>query len=148
MAGKPEPPLFRETLRRVGGEHPLVVGDRLDTDIAGAHRAGWDSLLVLTGVSGLEDLVAATPELRPTYISPDLAGLGEAHRAPEQDGTRASAGGWTASVDRGRLRVDGDGEPADWWRAVACCRVGAPRRARRAGRHVRAVGAGRGPRVA
>ena len=118
VAGKPEPPLFRETLRRVGGEHPLVIGDRLDTDIEGAHRAGWDSLLVLTGVSGLDDLVAATPELRPTYIAPDLAGLGEPQRAPERDGTRSTAGGWTATVDQGRLAVTGEGDPGDWWRAV------------------------------
>ncbi len=121
VAGKPEPPLFQETLRRVGGEHPLVVGDRLDTDIEGAHNAGWDSLLVLTGVSGLADLVAAPPELRPTYIAQDLAGLGEPHSAAELDGTRATAGGWTASVDRGRLRVDGDGTPDGWWRAVVSC---------------------------
>ena len=43
VAGKPEPPLFEETLRRVGGERPLVVGDRLDTDIEGANNAGYDS---------------------------------------------------------------------------------------------------------
>jgi hypothetical protein len=97
-----------------------VVGDRLDTDIEGAHNTGWDSLLVLTGVSGLEDLAAATPRLRPTYLAADLAGLGEAHRAPEMDGTRASAGGWTAHVDGDALHVAGDGEPGDWWRAVAC----------------------------
>ncbi len=120
VAGKPESPLFEETLRRVGGERPLVVGDRLDTDIEGAHNTGWDSLLVLTGVSGLEDLAAATPRLRPTYLAADLAGLGQAHRAPEMDGTRASAGGWTAHVDGDALVVEGAGEPGDWWRAVAC----------------------------
>ena len=120
VAGKPEPPLFEETLRRVGGDHPLVVGDRLDTDIEGAHNTGWDSLLVLTGVSGLQDLAAATPRLRPTYVAADLAGLGQAHRAPEMDGTRASAGGWTAHVDGDALVVEGAGEPGDWWRVVAC----------------------------
>jgi len=76
--------------------------------------------LVLTGVSGLEDLAAATPRLRPTYLAADLAGLGKAHRAPEMDGTRASAGGWTAHVDGGALQVEGVGEPGDWWRVVAC----------------------------
>jgi len=120
VAGKPEPPLFEETLRRVGGDRPLVVGDRLDTDIEGAHNAGWDSLLVLTGVSGLEELASATPRLRPTYLAADLAGLGEAHQVPVMDGARASAGGWTAHVEGGALRVDGDGEPGDWWRVVAC----------------------------
>jgi glycerol-1-phosphatase len=119
VAGKPEPPLFEETLRRVGGDHPLVVGDRLDTDIEGATNTGWDSLLVLTGVTGLDDLVAAAPRLRPTYLAVDLAGLGTAHRAPELDGTRASAGGWTARVDDGALQVEGAGDAGDWWRAVA-----------------------------
>src|SRR3954464_14719219 len=75
VAGKPEPPLFEETLRRVGGDRPLVVGDRLDTDIEGAHNAGWDSLLVLTGVSGLVEVASAPPRLRPTYLAADLAGL-------------------------------------------------------------------------
>jgi len=53
IAGKPERPLLDETVTRVGGERPLMVGDRLDTDILGAHHAGVDSLLVLTGVTGL-----------------------------------------------------------------------------------------------
>ena len=61
VAGKPEPPLFEETLRRVGGERPLVVGDRLDTDIEGANRVGYDSLLVMTGVTDLATLASAAP---------------------------------------------------------------------------------------
>ncbi len=60
VAGKPQRPLLDETVRRVGGDRPLMVGDRLDTDIEGAHEAEVDSLLVLTGVTGLDDLVAAT----------------------------------------------------------------------------------------
>ncbi|QLQ11829.1 MAG: HAD-IIA family hydrolase [Nocardioidaceae bacterium] len=79
VAGKPEPPLFSESIERVGGQKPLVVGDRLDTDIAGAHRCDLDSLLVLTGVTGLGELIAAPPELRPTYIAADLSGLHTAH---------------------------------------------------------------------
>ncbi len=53
VAGKPMRPLFDETIMRVGGDHPLVIGDRLDTDIEGAVAAGMDSLLVLTGVDDL-----------------------------------------------------------------------------------------------
>ena len=119
VAGKPERPLLDETVRRVGGKHPLMVGDRLDTDIEGARRAGIDSLLVLTGVTGLAELVAARPELRPTYLAPDLAGLLEAHREPELDAGTASLGGWRATVEDSRLRVTGEGEAADWWRVVA-----------------------------
>jgi glycerol 3-phosphatase-2 len=75
VAGKPEPALHRETMLRTGAARPLVVGDRLDTDIEGANRAGVDSLLVLTGVTGLEQLRAAPPEQQPTYASEDLRGL-------------------------------------------------------------------------
>jgi ribonucleotide monophosphatase NagD (HAD superfamily) len=75
VVGKPEPELFAIAARRVGATRPLVVGDRLDTDIEGAVRAGMESLLVLTGVSTAADLLAAPPELRPTYVAPDLAGL-------------------------------------------------------------------------
>nr|WP_179665638.1 HAD-IIA family hydrolase [Nocardioides panaciterrulae] len=119
VAGKPARPLLDETVRRVGGTHPLMVGDRLDTDIAGARNAGVDSLLVLTGVTGLPELVAARPEERPTYLSPDLGGLNEPQPAPEQDGDAWRLGGWAARVAEGRLAVSGDGSVPDWWRVVA-----------------------------
>jgi HAD superfamily hydrolase (TIGR01457 family) len=56
VVGKPEAPLLRAALERAGGGRPLVVGDRLDTDVAGAVRLGWDSALVLTGSSRRDDL--------------------------------------------------------------------------------------------
>lgn len=119
VAGKPMSPLFEETLARVGGQHPLVIGDRLDTDIEGAVTMGWDSLLVLTGVTGLDELVRATPRERPTYIGAGLGALAEAHAAPEVADGEVSLGGWTARVDDGHLVVSGDGAPDDWWRVVA-----------------------------
>ncbi len=88
VAGKPEPPLFEETLRRVGGSLPLVVGDRLDTDIEGANRTGYDSLLVMTGVTGLRELCAATPEARPTYVAADLGALARPQPTIEADDAR------------------------------------------------------------
>lgn len=121
VAGKPLPPLFEETLRRVGGERPLVVGDRLDTDIEGARNAGLDSLLVLTGVTGPAELLGAPPELRPSYLARDLAGLGTAHGAPSTTptGDTVELGGWRASVKEDALVVEGGGDPDDWWRVVA-----------------------------
>ncbi|GAA4718549.1 HAD-IIA family hydrolase [Nocardioides conyzicola] len=119
VAGKPERPLLDETVRRVGGKRPLMVGDRLDTDIEGARRIGLDSLLVLTGVTGLAELVAAPEEVRPTYVAPDLAGLLEPHPAPAQDAEEHHLGGWRGRVDDGRLTVTGDGSPGDWWRVAA-----------------------------
>jgi HAD superfamily hydrolase (TIGR01450 family) len=74
-AGKPERALHDEAVRRSGAVRPLVVGDRLDTDIEGANRVGCDSLLVLTGVTDAAALLAAPPERRPTYVARDLGAL-------------------------------------------------------------------------
>ncbi|KQW49736.1 HAD family hydrolase [Nocardioides sp. Root1257] len=119
VAGKPERPLLDETIRRVGGRRPLMVGDRLDTDIEGARRADIDSLLVLTGVTGLAELTTAAEDVRPTYVAPDLAGLLEAHGVPVLEDGEQRLGGWRGTVAEGRLRVDGDGSVGDWWRVVA-----------------------------
>ncbi len=119
VAGKPERPLLDETIRRVGGERPLMVGDRLDTDIEGARNAGIDSLLVMTGVTGLPELVSATPQLRPTYISQTTEGIFETHAAVGARGGEATLGGWRARVSDGRLEIEGDGSPDDWWRVAA-----------------------------
>lgn len=75
VAGKPAPTLLNDALARGEFERPLVVGDRLDTDIAGANAAGLPSLLVLTGVSTAADMVFAIPEERPDYLAPDLRAL-------------------------------------------------------------------------
>jgi glycerol-1-phosphatase len=120
VAGKPQPPLLDETIRRLGGTKPLMVGDRLDTDIEGANNIGIDSLLVMTGVTGVPELVAAGPELRPTYVAADLEGLFAPHFAPGRDGPAWRCGGWRATVSEGRLEVSGDGSADDWWRTVAC----------------------------
>ena len=119
VAGKPARPLLDETVRRCGGARPLMVGDRLDTDVQGAHTAEVDSLLVMTGVTGLADLVAAVPELRPTYVAADLGGLSTAHPAPEVSDDAVTLGGWCARVSDGAVVLAGAGEPDDWWRVVA-----------------------------
>ena len=119
VAGKPEKALFDETIERVGGEHPLVVGDRLDTDIDGAINAGTDSLAVLTGVSTLQEIVDAAPKHRPTFISADLAGLNETHAEIEYDADRARCGSATALVRDDVVSVeDGDPMSVDALRAV------------------------------
>jgi glycerol 3-phosphatase-2 len=119
VAGKPSRPLLDETVRRVGGERPLMVGDRLDTDIQGAVSAGIDSLLVLTGVTGLPELVSARPGERPSFLSVDLRGLAVAHPEVTVEDGVSSVRGWVACVDGGSLVVGGDGGPDDWWRVVA-----------------------------
>ncbi|MFI9507732.1 HAD-IIA family hydrolase [Nocardia sp. NPDC052566] len=75
VAGKPFAPLMEDALVRAGSRSALVVGDRLDTDIEGANRVGLESLLVLTGVSTLDELKDAPADLIPTYVSESLDAL-------------------------------------------------------------------------
>jgi glycerol 3-phosphatase-2 len=103
VVGKPHAPLFQAACRRAGGERPLVVGDRLDTDIAGAADLGLDSLLVLTGVTSAADLSQAAP--RPTYIGEDLRAL-FADPEPASEAFVSAAG--TRPVEpTSRIRFDG-----------------------------------------
>lgn len=75
VAGKPAPTLMNDALARGHFNSPLAVGDRLDTDIAGANAAGLPSLLVLTGVSTAAEMVYAVAAERPNYVAPDLRSL-------------------------------------------------------------------------
>ncbi len=130
VAGKPEPPLHAESVQRVGAHRPLVVGDRLDTDIEGAVRAGAASLLVLTGVTTPADLLLAGPQHRPRYVSKDLAGLNLSHPDVTPDGAGFRCGGWTASLaaDAGDwLALSGSGDSMDGLRAL-CAAAWAPDR--------------------
>jgi HAD superfamily hydrolase (TIGR01457 family) len=70
VVGKPHAPILLAALERAGGGVPLLVGDRLDTDIAGAAALDWDSLLVMTGITTPEEL-AGSP-IRPSYVGDDL----------------------------------------------------------------------------
>ncbi|MDK9501220.1 HAD hydrolase-like protein [Streptomyces katrae] len=124
VAGKPLPPMHRETVLRTGAERPLVVGDRLDTDIEGAFNGDVDSLLVLTGVTDAVQLLRAEPRHRPTYVDRDLRGLlaGQPEVAEHAGGWRC--GGWTAVHADGGLDVEpaggagGPGDPVDGLRAL------------------------------
>jgi ribonucleotide monophosphatase NagD (HAD superfamily) len=60
-------------LVKAGGGRPLLIGDRLETDIAGATGLGWDSLLVLTGITRREDLIGSP--IAPTFVGADLSAL-------------------------------------------------------------------------
>ena len=70
VAGKPSPTLMRDALARGDFRTPLVVGDRLNTDIAGANAAGLPSLMVLTGVNSARDAVHAVPRTTPDIHRP------------------------------------------------------------------------------
>jgi ribonucleotide monophosphatase NagD (HAD superfamily) len=112
VAGKPDPALHRESVERVVARTPLVVGDRLDTDVLGAVRGGADSLLVLTGVTDRHALLAAARGSRPTYVSSDLRGLTEPHPEVEVDGIAARCRGAVATWQDGHVVVEGAGDDA------------------------------------
>ena len=72
--GKPDPQMFRTALDRLGPGRALVVGDRLDSDLAGAAAAGLDGAIVLTGVTSRAEAEAAS-DPAPVAIAADLGTL-------------------------------------------------------------------------
>jgi glycerol 3-phosphatase-2 len=96
ITGKPDPAMHAECVRRTGARRPLVVGDRLDTDIEGARRADAASLLVLSGVTDAVTLLAAVPEHRPDHLGADASALLAVH--PPVVGTPSGwrCGNWEA----------------------------------------------------
>ena len=123
VTGKPEPAMHREMVTRTSAVRPLIVGDRLDTDIAGATAVGCPSLLVLTGVSSPALAMAAPPEQRATYLGRDLRALLHMHPEPAVSSDRATCGAWAAIVSGRQVELrqvaggDADDE-IDAWRAM------------------------------
>ncbi|ORW53756.1 HAD family hydrolase [Mycobacterium paraense] len=140
VAGKPAPRLLQDAVARGEFRAPLVIGDRLDTDIEGANAARLPSLMVLTGVNTARDAVYADPARRPTYIGHDLRSLHSdgdllavrpqpgwhvdvaeqavtvsANGADEGDGlsvVRAVASAVWGAEDPGSLRIEADDDRA------------------------------------
>ncbi|MEV6348497.1 HAD-IIA family hydrolase [Actinoplanes sp. NPDC051851] len=113
VVGKPQPALFTTAAARNGAGRPLAIGDRLDTDIQGAVGAGMDSLLVLTGVSGPADLLAAPAERRPTFVAADLSGLFRPADRARVPFSGTEVGGWRVTRSGGTAVLDGSGDPID-----------------------------------
>jgi glycerol-1-phosphatase len=90
VAGKPEVAMFTLACERFAASNALVIGDRLDTDILGANRAGLSSVLVLTGIDTAKQVLAAEKDQRPTFILSDLRELSTPYPAvttTESNGT-------------------------------------------------------------
>ncbi len=120
VAGKPAPTLLNDAVARGDFGNPLVIGDRLDTDIEGANAAGLPSLMVLTGVSTALDAVYAVPAQRPSYIARDLRSL---HQGAEQLAVGQQAG-WQVAIGADAITVstkkgDEQGDELSVVRAVA-----------------------------
>ncbi len=82
VAGKPERAIFETAMREFEAESAIYVGDRLDTDVVGANRAGLGSGLVMTGVTTRKELLAAKPDSRPKFVLETLKDLLQPYRAP------------------------------------------------------------------
>lgn len=134
IVGKPARPLFEAAAEATEAGRPLVVGDRLDTDIGGAHAMTWDSLLVLSGASTPADLLDASH--LPTYVARDISGLledlpaGRFHRATAGDAGAVSSllleAGLRGDGVEERIHdtiVSGEGTPGGEVTATACLQV-------------------------
>lgn len=101
VAGKPAAGVLLAAAELAGATRPLVVGDRLDTDIEGAVAAGMPALMVLTGVHGPADLLAAAPARRATHLGHDLRALA----SPPGDSAIGAADELPAEVRDGVLHL-------------------------------------------
>ncbi len=126
FAGKPEPAMFEVAKDRLGVTAPLMIGDRLDTDIAGANRAGVASALVLTGIDQAKQVIAAADTERPDFVFSDLRDL----HAPYPDVVRSVDADGVHTVEVGKavvrrkehvIRVARKGREIDLLRAGAHC---------------------------
>jgi glycerol 3-phosphatase-2 len=104
VVGKPHPPLYLLCASRLDVQpaNTLAVGDRLDTDIAGAVAAGMESLLVLTGVDGLLAAALAEPGERPTWVATDLRALHWPLERPHREGDWWVCGSDARAIRDGR----------------------------------------------
>ena len=102
VAGKPARPLIDAAIARYHSTTPLVVGDRLDTDIEAAVTAGVPSLLLLTGVSTPREVLAAPAAQRPDHLGFDMRAVVDPARTVQlADGGM----GWQVAADGGHLTL-------------------------------------------
>lgn len=122
VVGKPHGTLYLLCAERVHHDprQLLAVGDRLDTDIAGAVETGMDSALVLTGVDTPASLATAPASMRPTYLLEDLRGLHTAYLPAQSE----ADGWWACGAHRRRIVAGhwesegGPGAPVERLRAA------------------------------
>jgi HAD superfamily hydrolase (TIGR01450 family) len=122
VAGKPEPAIFATAVKAFSSSRPLFIGDRIDTDIVGANRAGIDSGLVLTGVSTRKELLGIGVEGRPTYILENLREIHSAYVAPKPIKYGYACDGARVELLAGKVRVT-EGDARSFGALKAACAV-------------------------
>ncbi|WP_435299933.1 HAD-IIA family hydrolase [Timonella sp. A28] len=110
-AGKPSPAMYDMALEKAGVSSALVVGDRLDTDLAGARAGGYHGLHVLTGVNSARDDILALPQERPHFIARDLRGLLETQPEVTRENEWFICNDARVRILDGALNIDSAGEP-------------------------------------
>jgi HAD superfamily hydrolase (TIGR01450 family) len=113
VAGKPERAIFDAAVERFAASRALFLGDRLDTDILGANRAGIASALVLTGIDGPKQVIAADADSRPTYLLGDLREMFEPYTTPVEstDGSDRvfTSGSSVVRLSGSAVRIEDEG---------------------------------------
>jgi glycerol 3-phosphatase-2 len=122
IAGKPFKPIFDQALLQLGIKNPLMVGDRLDTDIRGANNSGMDSAVVMTGIVTRKELLAAGKEDRPKFILQDLTGLFNPYQQPKSTKRGAKSGDSTVELLGDRVVIV-SGNPQSLDTLKAACHV-------------------------
>ena len=119
FAGKPEPQIFHTAVAQMGSKRALFVGDRIDTDITGANRAGIDSVLVMTGISTRKEVLGIKAEGRPKFIIGDLSELTRKYPEPKATKRGYKVGKTLVELLGTKVRVvDGDPKSLDALRAA------------------------------
>ncbi|MCI2958368.1 HAD-IIA family hydrolase [Agromyces atrinae] len=120
VAGKPETPIFDVARERFAAENAIMIGDRLDTDILGANRAGIRSVAVLTGIDREKQLLAAKPDERPTFIVRDLRELDEPYPEIERRRDEVRVRGARVKLSGNRVEIVKAGDDATDLLRAAC----------------------------
>lgn len=118
VAGKPESYLFSRAADRLDSKRPLVLGDRLDTDILGGFHAGFSTALVLTGVDTPQSALGAPVQQRPNYLISTLADIYKPYPTIKVLGYGVQVGEAVARVKDGVIAVDGNESDLNAWRAA------------------------------
>jgi HAD superfamily hydrolase (TIGR01450 family) len=122
IAGKPFRPIFDQALLQLGIKNPLMVGDRLDTDIRGANNSGLDSAVVMTGIVTRKELLAAGKEDRPKFILQDLSELFDPYQNSKTTKRGAKSGDSTVELLGDRVVIV-SGNPQSLDTLKAACHV-------------------------
>lgn len=117
VAGKPEATMFLLAAKALKARRPLVIGDRLDTDILGGNNAQMSTALVLTGIDTAQSALAARTSERPNYLLENLFGLHQPYLLPTLEGKSWHCGEASATVANDVLEIRGDRQDLNSWRA-------------------------------